>query len=200
MDRLFGAVILAAGRSSRMGRPKMLLPWGNSSVVGHLIAQWGALGAGQIAVVCARDDAAIGVELDRLRFPVEQRILNPAPERGMFSSIQCAAQWRGWEAHLTHWVLILGDQPHLREDTLRKLLEFSTAHSQAVSQPLWNGRKRHPVVLPKTVFARLASSEARDLKKFLKDFDSAECKLEDEGLGLDIDRPEDYEKAKLVVG
>ena len=40
-----GVVILAAGRSARMGRPKLLLPWGETSVLGHLIKQWQALGA-----------------------------------------------------------------------------------------------------------------------------------------------------------
>jgi len=34
-----GVVILAAGRSARMGRPKLLLPWGGTSVLGHLLAQ-----------------------------------------------------------------------------------------------------------------------------------------------------------------
>ena len=191
-----GAVILAAGRSSRMGRPKMLLPWGETSILGHLIELWRKLGARQIAVVCAHDDAAMGVELDRLRFPLQQRILNPDPERGMFSSIQCAAQWGGWQANLTHWGLILGDQPHLREDTLQWLLEFSAVHSQEICQPVWSSHRRHPVVLPRPAWTKLATSEARDLKEFLKDFAITGCSLEDEGLGLDIDRPEDYQKAK----
>lgn len=192
-----GAIILAAGRSSRMGRPKMVLPWGETSILGHLITQWGALGARQIGVVCANDDMAVGGELERLKFPVEQRIFNTEPERGMFSSIQCAAHWPGWLAELTHWVLVLGDQPHLREDTLRRLLEFSTAHPESICQPIWSGRRRHPVVLPGVAFAKMAGSEARDLKEFLQSFEIAGCELADEGLGLDIDRPDDYDRAKL---
>ena len=47
----FGVVILGAGASSRMGRPKLLLPWGDTSIIGHLIEQWRALAAAQIAVV-----------------------------------------------------------------------------------------------------------------------------------------------------
>ena len=198
VNRLLGAAILAAGRSSRMGRPKMLLPWGNNSVLGHLIAQWSALDARQIAVVCAHDDPAIHGELNRLAFPVSQWIINPAPERGMFSSIQCAARWQGWQADLTHWAVVLGDQPHLREDTLRRLLQFSGAHTQKICQPVWNARKSHPVVLPRVAFGNLATSEAQDLKEFLHAFAIASCELEDEGLGLDIDRPEDYERAKCM--
>ena len=35
-----GVIILAAGASERMGRPKLLLPWGKSTVLAHLLAQW----------------------------------------------------------------------------------------------------------------------------------------------------------------
>src|ERR1051326_7538368 len=113
-SRSLGVVILAAGRSSRMGRPKLLLPWGESSVLGHLLRVWHSLNARQIGIVCAAHDTGIGAELDRLCFPESQRIANPNPDRGMFSSIQCAAAWRGWEEPLTHWAVVLGDQPHLR--------------------------------------------------------------------------------------
>ncbi|HOW79579.1 MAG TPA: NTP transferase domain-containing protein, partial [Verrucomicrobiota bacterium] len=73
-----GVVLLAAGRSARMGKPKLLLPWGGTSVLGHLIRQWQSLGAAQLSVVCAAGDSALAAELDRLGFPAENRILNPA--------------------------------------------------------------------------------------------------------------------------
>src|ERR1017187_5799849 len=140
-----GVVILAAGRSARMGKPKLLLPWGTTSVLGHLIEEWRALHARQIAVVCATGDPAIQAEMDRLGFPAQNRIINPNPQRGMFSSIQCAAQWPGWQAALTHWAIVLGDQPHLRPQTLRRVLDFSSAHPTKVCQPARRGHGRHPV-------------------------------------------------------
>src|SRR6185369_7472750 len=97
----FGVVILAAGASSRMGRPKLLLPWGGTSVIGHLLAQWRGLGAEQVSVVCAQANVALDQELNRLQFRPEDRIVNPIPECGMFSSIQCAASWKGWKPTLT---------------------------------------------------------------------------------------------------
>src|SRR6266404_6047366 len=122
----YGAVMLAAGASTRMGKPKLLLRWGKTSVIGHLIRQWQQVGAKQIAVVRAAADNVIGAELDRLNFPVANRIMNAQPERGMMSSIQCAAAWPGWNAPLTHWIIVLGDQPHLRQETLRELVEFAS--------------------------------------------------------------------------
>ena len=103
----FGVVILAAGASLRMGKPKMLLPWGKTTILGHLIEQWNGLASEQIGVVWATGDQRLQKELDRLGFPSKNRILNPAPERGMFSSIQCAAGWPDWNAALTHWAEFL---------------------------------------------------------------------------------------------
>jgi molybdenum cofactor cytidylyltransferase len=178
-----------------MGRPKLLLPWGDTTVLGHLVAQWRMLGANQIAVVCPADDRGIPAELDRFGFSTADRIFNPAPERGMFSSIQCAARWIGWNKPLTHWAVVLGDQPHLRAETLRRAVEFSAARFEQPCQPSFRGRPRHPVFLPKTAFLELAESTAADLKEFLASREMALCELDDPGLDLDIDRPEDYRKA-----
>src|ERR1051325_4613634 len=94
---VIGVVILAAGRSRRMGRPKLLLPWGETSVLGHLIQWWERLGVRQVAVVHGSGTSPVLDELNRLKFPAEKRIPNPDPDRGMFSSIQSAANWTGWE-------------------------------------------------------------------------------------------------------
>ena len=192
-----GVVILAAGRSVRMGKPKLLLPWGRTSVLGHLIEQWHALQASQVAVVCAASNQPMQAELDRLGFPALDRIVNPAPEHGMYHSIRCAAQWPGWQASLTHWAIVLGDQPHLQRQTLERVLDFSSAHSAKVCQPARRGHGRHPVLLPKAVFGRIAGSSAANLKEFLaaEPDQVALCELDDPGLDLDIDLPADYDKA-----
>ncbi|MEK7685888.1 MAG: nucleotidyltransferase family protein [Verrucomicrobiota bacterium] len=195
-----GVIILAAGASSRMGRPKMLLPWGATSVLGHLIGQWQTLGAEQIAVVCAVGDSAVPGELRRLGFPLDHCILNPTPESGMFSSIQCAARWLGWNPDLTHWAILLGDQPHLRPETLRALLDFAAAQPARICQPSRTGRPRHPVLLPAATFAQLKISSAENLKQFLQTRfrDLALCEMDDPGLDMDIDQPGDYERAIQV--
>src|SRR5262249_6889189 len=192
-----GVVLLAAGRSSRMGRPKLLLPWGQSSVLGHLIETWHELGAEQIACVCAANDEPIAKELDRLRFPATDRIFNAAPERGMFSSIQCAARWQGWKPELTHWAVLLGDQPHLPLQTLCEILAFSAAHQQQICMPRQAGHRRHPVLLPSFQFRKLADTKCANLKEFLDSQPESLAFFEtaDPAFALDMDRPEDYETA-----
>ena len=197
----FAVVILAAGASVRMGRAKLLLPWADTTIIGHLLGQWRALGAAQVAVVRTETNPLLQGELDRLGVPADQRILNPQPERGMFSSIQCAANWSGWAAGLTHWAVALGDQPHVRRETLQRLLDFTALNPASVCQPGRNGRGRHPVLLPAEVFFRLREAREEDLKQFLLNcgIQLARCEMDDAGLDFDIDEPADYERARQLV-
>jgi molybdenum cofactor cytidylyltransferase len=193
-----GVILLAAGRSRRMGQPKLLLPWDDTTVLGHLLRQWRELRPSQIAVVVAADASALANELDRLAFPQDQRIYNPDPEQGMFSSVQCAVAWPHWRVDLTHWLITLGDQPQLRPATLRELIDFALEHPEAICQPLRNGRRRHPVVLPRRIFLELQTTAKPDLKAFLADHtaDCAGFECSDPGLDADMDTPEDYDRLK----
>jgi molybdenum cofactor cytidylyltransferase len=196
----FGVVILGAGKSSRMGRPKLLLPWKGTSVVGHLALQWNRAGAGQVAIVCESKDTALREELDRLAFPEASRIYNPEPERGMFSSIRCAAAWPKWPTKLTHFIIVLGDQPHLHEETLARLVDFGAANPGSTCQPSRRGRARHPVLLPGKNFRELANWPGENLKQFLLGQDVKLCEMDDPGLDVDMDTPADYQEALKMAG
>ena len=195
----FAVVILGAGASARMGQPKLLLPWHGTTVIGHLISQWQELGTAQIAVVLRANDTALTGELDRLNFKKSDRIENPQPERGMFSSIVCAANWSGWQPEISRWAVVLGDQPHLQPETLRQLLEFAAQNPAAICQPEFGGRIGHPVILPAAALGQLKSSGADTLKTFLKLtlLPCVHCPVTDPGLSLDMDSPDDYKR--LVI-
>jgi len=190
-------VILAAGASTRMGRPKLLLPWQGTTVIGHLIGQWQTLGADPIALVCPANHTPLLEAIDERGNHAVRCIINPQPERGMFSSIQCAARWDGWPGGLTHWAISLGDQPLVRPDTLERLLAFATVHPDAVCQPARFGRGRHPVLLPSRIFKQLRESAVADFKQFLLETGTppTRCEMDDAGLDLDLDAPADYETA-----
>ena len=193
-----GIVILGAGASTRMGKPKLLLPWRDTTVIGEIICQWRELGAAQIAVVLRPDDAALAAELDRLDFPAANCIANPQAEQGMFSSILCAANWRGWQRGISRWAIVLGDQPHLRTESLRLFLEATVQNPGAICQPMSGGRLAHPVILPSSAWKELPVTRAVTLKEFLKLTRSprVQCEVADAGLLLDLDTPEDYKRLK----
>lgn len=193
----FGVVILAAGASRRMGRPKALLPWGDSTVIGHIIEQWRVLGAMRFGVVRAPKNEDLVVELNRLGIREGDHILNPEPERGMFSSVQCASAWRGWEKSIDRVVLTLVDQPHLRRGTLAALMRAVAEEPLRIWQPEFAGRGRHPLVFPRSIFSEIAGASGETLKDVLKEHRGAVSRvpLDDPGLAHDLDTPEDYQRA-----
>jgi len=198
----FAVVLLAAGASSRMGRPKLLLPWHGTTVLGHLLSTWLELGAAQLAVVTAPGNGPLTAELARAGLLEPDLITNPKPERGMMSSIRCAAAWSGWRAEVSHFLLTLGDQPHVQTSTLRSLLDFANTHPTQVCQPARNGRPRHPVLLPGDLFRQLAKTPAENLKQFLHGVPERRATFEsdDTGLDFDLDEPADYERALRLCG
>ncbi len=202
----FGVVLLAAGSSTRMGRPKLLLPWGTTTVLGHLIAGWRTLGASRILVVLAAGDTVVSGELDRLAGMAAEveRVINPEPARGMFSSVQAAAGWSGGrpEPSVTQWLVSLGDQPHVRQETWRRLLTEAGTHPDRICQPARRGRARHPVALPAACFLQIATARDATLKDYLEARSSRRLTFESDDLGLDLDLdfPADYELALRIAG
>jgi Uncharacterized MobA-related protein len=194
----FGVVILGAGASRRMGTPKLLLNWGSTTVIGHLLQQWNILGATQIAVVRATGATALDQELNNLGLSHANRIINPDPERGMFSSIQTAGAWNGWSDTLTHFVITLGDQPHLQQSTLAALIEFCRIHPNSICQPGRFGRFRHPVMMSREYFFALTKTAAANLGEFLSRYQTERrmVEIDDPGLDLDLDTPEDYARLR----
>ena len=147
-------------------------------------------------MVLRTNDSPFATELDRLNFPESNRIVNPQPERGMFSSIVCAAKWSGWRREISSWAIVLGDQPHLQAQTFRLLLEFSAQNKEAICQPMCGGRAGHPVILSRPAFVELKSSGAATLKEFLNFtmLPRVQCPVADPGLLFDMDTPEDYNR------
>lgn len=181
-----------------MGRPKGALPWRSSSILGHIIGQWQGLAAAQIAVVHPPGDNPVRAELDRLDFPIGNRIENPNPQTGMYRSIQCAAAWAGWSTDISHVIIALGDQPQISEAALECLLICARTHPAAISQLSFLGKPKHPVVLPIALFKQIARASSQNLREFLG---AAPCERvfsesPDHSPNFDIDLPEDYDRIR----
>lgn len=196
-----GVIILAAGKSERMGSPKMLLRWGGTTVLGHLVETWRSLNAAQVTVVHAINDARIWLEMNRLGILPTNRIGNRNQDEGMFGSIHCAACWDGWDSGLTHFAIALGDQPHLPSGMLRKLLHFAAREANSICQPAHLGRPRHPIILPRQLFERLREFNGATMRDFLELHSDSIRTIEfhEAALDLDLDRPEDYERARKIA-
>ena len=194
---LCGAAILAAGASSRMGQPKPLLAWGEHTVIGHLTSLYRRL-AGQVRVVCRADDAPLVAELDRIGVPPSDRVFNLEAASGMFSSVKVALHRPGWRDGTTHIVLALVDQPQINPESIARLLEAARSNPDRIIQPLYEGRRRHPIVFP-VILAPLIAGNARfeTLRDALHAHHESVVALQvaDSGLTTDLDTPAQYDAA-----
>ena len=191
---VFGVVILAAGASTRMGRCKLLLPWGQNTILTHLLDQWRSIGVAQIAPVIDPSNQVLREALTDAGFSSSDWIENLSPQLGMFSSLQEASRWTGWLSTLTHSIISLGDQPHIQISTLRLLLDFARKNPTCICQPACHGRAAHPIILPASNFRELAQCDSPNLRAYVRTCETFRLRLpvEDPGVSADLNTPEDY--------
>jgi molybdenum cofactor cytidylyltransferase len=189
--------ILAAGESKRMGQPKLCLPWGQTTILGHILAQWREAGAEKILIVHGSGETPVTRELDRLGVSSSQRATNQAMDRGMMGSVVTAAARALQDASLTHLVIALGDQPHLHAKTLRELLHACETGPGKLVRVVFQGKAGHPLALPANLLAELSISPSETLRDFLrlKERPVSDLTMADSGVLLDLDTPDDYARA-----
>ena len=194
----FGVVILAAGASTRMGTCKLLLPWDGKTILTHLLDQWRIAGAAQIAPVIDPSNQPLRKALAHAGFSPSDWIENESPQLGMFSSLQEASRWTGWLSTLTHWIISLGDQPHIETSTLCVLLNAARENPTRICQPALNGETAHPIILPGSNFRELAQNDVPDLRTYIRRQEPFRLRVpvEDAGVSGDLDTPEDYRRWK----
>ena len=202
------AILLAAGESRRMGQPKMLLPWGETTVLGQVVS---AFSAGlsskpeqpidldeQIIVVTGGAGASVEAEVARLskQFPL-RTVYNPNYALGgMVSSIQAGlAVLRP----ATRAVLIgLGDQPQVQEETVRNIWTAFVRSGAALVIPSFQNRRGHPWLAARSLWPEiLALSPSTSPRQFL---DAHAGQIEyvpaDASILQDLDTPEEYNRQR----
>ncbi|MCW7753280.1 nucleotidyltransferase family protein [Desulfobotulus sp. H1] len=186
-------LILAAGKSSRMGQDKAGLPFGNRTVVEHLIALYKKADIHAITVISGDNTPALEA------LSLEARILpNPAAERGMFSSVQRGLEALSPEtqAFFVHPV----DIPLVSCPTLLALMHAMETHPHKKAFiPVFQGERGHPPLLrAELVPGLLAFSGEGGLRSFLETTAFLEIPCPDAGIVKDMDTPEAYQSLFLV--
>jgi CTP:molybdopterin cytidylyltransferase MocA len=194
----FGAVIAAAGLSSRMGAFKPLLPLGGVTFIGRIISVLREGGAGDIAVVTGRDAEAVESALkdSGVEFIRNREFLTT----DMFHSVRL-----GFSA-LAHRVDALffspADAPLFSVSTVRTLASYLTEGRTSIVTPTFGGKKGHPIALLASVAQELIHSQSPGgLRGALDTCGKPQIILEidDPGVAMDADTPEDYEKMLRFV-
>lgn len=188
------AILPAAGTASRMGRPKLLLPWRGTTLLDHLVGSLRGGGADRLVVVARPDDAALADWAARSDVDLT---VNALPERGMLSSVCCGLEALGAAAvaAVAEGLLVCpADHPTVRAETVAALLARLRAGALLVV-PVHAGRRGHPLAMaPRLATEVLALDPAVGLRQLLerRAADLVELPVDDPGAVLDIDTEADY--------
>jgi molybdenum cofactor cytidylyltransferase len=192
------AIVPAAGASRRMGRPKLLLPYGTSTIVGSLGSALRAGGASPVVVVAAPGDAELQ-EFARAFGAVVA--VNPDPERGMLSSIREGLAALGGAdrvAQRGEVVLVApADLPAVRPGSIAELLWRRAAAGAPLAVPVYQGKRGHPLAIAADLLPEIESLDfSIGLKQLLERHAAAvlEVPVDDPGAVRDVDTPEDYQR------
>ncbi|MCC7033589.1 MAG: nucleotidyltransferase family protein [Acidobacteria bacterium] len=200
---MIGAVMLAAGASSRMGRPKAGLPLGCG---GHTVLSMGvhallAAGVPRVVVVAGAHPEAVRRAL-RLRDRRVQVVDHPGWAEGQLSSMV-----RGLDAlddpRLEAVLVTLVDVPMVTPSTVRAIMRAWRQTGAPIVRPARSGEHGHPVLFDRRLFAELRSADpSSGAKPIVRAHASAvlNVPVDDEGAFLDLDTPEDYERARRAAG
>lgn len=188
-------VIPAAGRSSRMGRPKLSLPLGGRSVLERVVDSLRRAGCEVLVVLAphtlelANAAQAAGALVLELTEPTAQ--MRQTVERGLEY-----LEERFRPAPEEPWLLVPADHPTLDAALVRQLLdEFVRRPDCSVAVPTYQGRRGHPALLRWCHAAGIRTFDAElGLNSYLRQFaaQTLEVPVETDTVLLDLDTPEDY--------
>lgn len=179
-----------------MESPKLLLPWGGSTVIESVLAAWQAGGVARRVVVTHHDDAALadiaraaGAEV------VTPAVAPPDMKASILAALDyLAAKYRPAPTDL--WLLAPADMPQLSPAVIQALLAVAPEHTGAVLVPTSGGQRGHPVLFRWSMAAdvhHLAADEG--VNQLLARHATVEIPVADATILADLDTPEDYRKS-----
>jgi molybdenum cofactor cytidylyltransferase len=192
------AIILAAGASTRMGRPKALLQAGGRTFVRIILDTLRDAGIGDAVVVVRAGDEAVIAEVAAAGFG--RTVVNPRADEGQLSSLIAgldAIDGAAVEAAL----VTLVDVPGITSSTVRLLLERAALSGAPVVRAVYQGRHGHPVIFNRRLFDALRRADpSAGAKAVLRANAIDDVEVPDAGVAEDIDTPEDYARARPRLG
>lgn len=191
------AVILSAGESSRMGRPKALLPVDGMRFIEKIVT---ALKSTRVAKIIA----VLGHDADEMRRQIGDlpitTVVNPNYKQGQLSSLVAAInsiQSSKDSASVDGILVHLVDHPYINPDLVNLMIDRFHETNKLIVVPRYRGRRGHPVIFASALFAELLAAPLDQGAKTVvhaHSDETLEIDTEDEGVIIDIDTPEEYRK------
>jgi molybdenum cofactor cytidylyltransferase len=187
------AIVLAAGLSTRMGQSKPLLPFGEWTVIEHILSVLGECSIGAIRVVTGYECEA--VERCLMGWPV-QMVFNPNYATGeMLTSLQIGLRSALDEVDAA--LIVLGDQPALERSVVEKIVATYRSGRGSIVIPSYQMRRGHPLLIDRKHWRDiLALSEGQTLRDFFRSAAEAihHVEVTTPSVLRDMDTPADYRR------
>ena len=198
------AVVPAAGRSSRMGRPKLSLPLGGRTVLEHVVGALRQGGVDEMLVVVGPHDSALAP----LARAAGAAVLSlPEATADMRATVEHGLRWLEERFHPRPddaWFLAPADHPTLDADVVRRLCEvYADRRSRSILVPVFEGRRGHPTLIAwRHVAGVRALPDGQGINAYLRSHveDIAEVPAGSDAVLCDLDTPEDYERLWREIG
>ncbi len=187
---MISGIVLAAGESRRMGRQKLLLPYGASTVIEHIVDQALASSLTEVVVVTGHDREEVTKALDGRNVTLTH---NATYQEGMLSSVRCGLH--AARRDCAGVMILLGDQPAICTSLLDELVRSFEDEGEGIVVPVHEGRRGHPLVFSaryrEEVLTRFDDVGLRGLLDAHPD--ALRCvELNRPEVLSDMDTPEDY--------
>jgi len=191
------AVVLAAGASSRFGSQKLLAPLRGRPVLQHVLDALAVAGLADVAVVLGTD--ADTVER-AIRWRAERRTVNPRPQDGLSSSLRVGLDAAAEDPAADAALIALGDQPTLRPDVVRAVIDAAVTTAQPVLRARYaNDDAPNPVLVKRSGWALAAGLVGdRGLGALLVARSDLVAEVAVAGSNPDIDTRDDLERLSGV--
>lgn len=150
------AIVLAAGSSARMGQSKQLLPWGGTTLLGHVVdavLQWPV---DEVWVVLGADADEVAARVD---FGEAGVVVNENHAEGIASSIRVGLDVLFRTSEAKRAFIVMGDQPDIDPSVPVRLLEKAEETGQSVVIPKYRYERSNPVLVDRWLWERLMSLE-----------------------------------------
>lgn len=190
-SKKFSAIILAAGLSTRMGSPKLLLPYDKElTFIEQIIRVYTDFGCEEIYIVVNKNSAQL-IKEKTLKIDNSQLIINPHPEWQKFYSLQLAIKKM---IFLQSTFIQNIDNPFVNIQTLKLLTDKSSKADYIV--PTYKEKGGHPFLASSNVLETVLNTEdpQTHFKHFLQQFKTLRIPVEDEKVVVNINSQDEYER------
>ncbi|NOY47057.1 MAG: nucleotidyltransferase family protein [Chlorobi bacterium] len=187
-------LILAAGDSTRMGTPKQLLKWKNTTLLGHAIETVQKSNAFKICVVLGANHNLINTKINNYQVEV---LVNESWEKGLGSSIAFGVNHLlKSDTNFDAVFIMLADQPLIDSVYLNKVLDTYEIGKRQIIATTYKGEKQGvPVLFDAIYFEELSQlNDNKGAKRILQKYFKNVSAISADNLVSDIDTLEDYQR------